>query len=94
MATAELFNSSHNMLKAGSDLAVAREEESVLGAFAEIISGGGIAARFVGAGGRAVQAVPAIVKADQLDIMPFMSVTCVAGEWQDAMWWMRKDSFV
>ena len=94
MAGGDLFDSSHTMLKAGEETPVSREEGSVIGSFSEIISGGGVAVRYMGPGGRGVQTVPSTVKAENLELMQFMSVTSLAGEWQDASWWLRKDVFL
>ena len=89
-ATETLFDSSDGMLKAGEDVAVPRDDESIIGDFHEMISGGGMALRYMV---RGAKAVPMPVKFEDVEILKFFSLSSLAGEWADTKWWLREDSF-
>ena len=86
-----LFESAHAHLKAGASAPETRSDvEAGTGELCEMITGGGIAVRM--RNGR-VKSVPAVVRAADLEILQYMAVTSIAGEHQDAGWWMRVDQF-
>jgi hypothetical protein len=85
-----LFDASNVMLKAGEDMATARDDASELGTFSEVISGGGIAVRLTAP--RAV-AVPKTIRISEVEIIKFHSVHSLAGEWAECSWWLREDEF-
>jgi hypothetical protein len=68
------------MLKAGEASSVSREDESVIGTFSEYICGGGVALRYTG---RAHE-VPEFIRTTDVEIMRFMSVTSLSGEFADS----------
>ena len=55
-----------------------------------MIIGGGIAVRLVD--GRA-KSVPTVLSIKDVEIIRFMAVSGLAGEYADAAWWAREDQF-
>ena len=87
MATA-LFDRFDVQLVAGTDAAVVRDENSSTGELNVMIVGGGISVWFNGRG-----KVPAHITIKEVEVMKYIAVGGLAGEYADGSWWEREDQF-
>ena len=85
-----IFDYSNSVLKAGEVDAVPREDESEVGDFHEMLSGGGVAVRHLA---RGTKAVPATIEVGDLEVVKYLAATSLAGEFEDGAWWVRSDEF-
>lgn len=87
-----IYDNSFSFLKANKSTAEPRKDEgSQCGSVQEIIAGGGIAVRL--ANGHA-KSVPSCVSFKDVEMLKFMAVTGLTGEYVDALWWAREDQFL
>ena len=86
----QLFEDAHAYLKAGAGASTAREvEEQSCASETSTIAGGGIALRLLN--GHA-KTVPPKIKADDVEVVRYLAVGGLAGEFSDCLWWAREDS--